>query len=230
MFSDSKTMVTLVKVLLNWPLDGINHGNPILFLSCCDLWRLVCSRLCERLLSSPIMTFLLLCKQGVWGIRLQLTQSWCYVSAFFCLQTKKIKRKMKGDSCTDENPHWFPPFSLEIGQIQHRALSLQNRRDLPPIWGEWNWPISCLNESKKLPGGVRLQRPPPPLEDCTFGACLRNRSALILRLLQHIRPHILEGFSSHNPWNMCIWGSCGREVLHFVTQSNNVVLNKQGFW
>ena len=23
---------------------------------------------------------------------------------------KKIKRRMKGDSCTDENPRWFPPF------------------------------------------------------------------------------------------------------------------------
>ena len=105
----------------------------------------------------------------------------------------------------------------EIGQIQPRDLPLQNGRDL----GTRLQPI-------KLPEGGRLQ--PPPQKACTFGACLRNRSALILRLLQHIRPHILEGFSSHNPWNMCIWGSCGREVLHFVTQSNNVVLNKQGFW
>ena len=38
MFLDSKTMVTLVKVLLNWLLDGINHGNPIPYLSCCDLY------------------------------------------------------------------------------------------------------------------------------------------------------------------------------------------------
>ena len=58
----------------------------------------------------------------------------------------------------------------------------------------------------------------------------RNTSAFILHLLQHIRPHTLEGFSSHNPWIMCIWGNCGKEVLHFVMQSNNVVLNKQGYW
>ena len=38
------------------------------------------------------------------------------------------------------------------------------------------------------------------------------------------------GFSSHNPQIMCTWGNCGKEVLHFVSQSNNVVLNKQGFW
>ena len=68
------------------------------------------------------------------------------------------------------------------------------------------------------------------IQKTSRGACLRNRSAFILRLLQHIRPHMLEGFSSHYPSIMCIWGSCGKEVLHFVTQSNNVVLNKQGFW
>lgn len=59
----------------------------------------------------------------------------------------------------------------EIGQIQPRDLPLQNGRDL----GTRLQPI-------KLPGVVRLQPPPPP-EACTFGACLRNRSALILCLL-----------------------------------------------
>ena len=140
---------------------------------------------------------------------------------------------MKGDSCTDENPCWFPPFygnwsdstqgsSLTDWEgLGDQVAANLRRMKLANILSEW---------IQKFPGRVRLQPPPPPLEACTFGACLRNRSALILHLLQHIRPHILEGFSSHNPWNMCIWGSCGREVLHFLTQSNNVVLNKQSFW
>ena len=109
-------------------------------------------------------------------------------------------------------------FPYKIGGTCRQ--SEENETGQYPVW---------MNPKNFL-GEYASSAPPPPPEACTFGACLRNRSALILRLLQHIRPHILEGFSSHNPWNMCIWGSCGREVLHFVTQSNNVVLNKQGFW
>lgn len=134
----------------------------------------------------------------------------------FVCRPKKWKGKWK-ETHTDENPHWFLPFYGNWSDsTQGSSLT------------EWEG-LGDKVATNKTSRGSTPPAPSPP-EACTFGACLRNRSALILRLLQHIRPHILEGFSSHNPWNMCIWGSCGREVLHFVTQSKIVVLNKQGFW
>ena len=143
---------------------------------------------------------------------------------------------MKGDSCTDENQHWFPPFYENWSDstqgsfltkwegLGDKVAANLRRMELANILSEWIQKSSRGNTPPEPPP------PHPPLEACNFGACLRNTSAFILYLLQHITPHILEGFSSHNPQIMCIWGNCGKEVLHFVTQSNNVVLNKQGFW
>ena len=51
------------------------------------------------------------------------------------------------------------------------------------IRGEWNWPISCLNDSETQ--GVEIQKnsrgsvPPDPLETYPFGARLENRSVFI---------------------------------------------------
>ena len=143
---------------------------------------------------------------------------------------------MKGGSCTDENPHWFPPFHRNWSDstqgsfltkwegLGNKVAANLRRMELANIRSEW------IQKSSRGSTPPDPNHPLPPLDTCTFGACLRNSSAFILRLLQHIRPHVLEGLSSHNPWLMCIWGNCGKEVLHFVTQSYNVVLNKQGFW
>ena len=122
------------------------------------------------------------------------------------------------------NPGLFPYKMGGTWRQRCRQSEENGTGQYPDILSEW------IQKSSR--GSTPPEPPPPhpPLQACNFGACLRNTSAFILHLLQHITPHILEGFSSHNPWIMCIWGNCGKEVLHFVTQSNNVVLNKQGFW
>ena len=55
------------------------------------------------------------------------------------------------------------------------------------IQGEWNWPISCLNDSETQERGLKTfpgkqAHPPPPPEDCAFGARFGNRSVFILDL------------------------------------------------
>ena len=46
------------------------------------------------------------------------------------------------------------------------------------IRGEWNWPVSCLNDSEtQETGGIP---PDPPLEAWSFGARLENRSVFNL--------------------------------------------------
>ena len=88
------------------------------------------------------------------------------------------------------------------------------------------WGQDCCQSEENGTGQYPVWMNPKNFQGCLF----KIKVSVILRLLQHIRPHILEGFSSHNLRIMCIWSNCGKEVLHFVMQSNNVLLNKQGFW
>ena len=100
------------------------------------------------------------------------------------------------------NPGLFP-YKMGGTWGQDCCQSEENGTGQYPVW-----------MNPKIFQGEYAPRPPPPhppLEACTFGACLRNTSAFILHLLQHITPHILEGFSSHNPRIMYIEAIMGRK-------------------
>ena len=81
---------------------------------------------------------------------------------------------------------------------------MENGMDKCFIRGEWNWPISCLNDSESKEKGlerVKIQNisrgSMPPDLPRSFGASLGNRSVFILdpRLLV-----VTQSWTRNEPW------------------------------
>ena len=119
------------------------------------------------------------------------------------------------------NPGLFP-YKMGGTWGQDCCQSEENGTGQYPVW-----------MNPKIFQGEYAPRPPPPPPP--------TRSLHLWRLFKKyisIYPTPIAAYHTSYTWglffpqpsNYVYWDNYGKEVLHFVTQSDNVVLNKQGFW
>ena len=142
---------------------------------------------------------------------------------------------MKGDSCTDENPHWFPPFYGNWSDstqgsfltkwegLRDKIAANLRRMELANILSEWIQKSSRESMPPDPP-------PPPPTRSLHLWRLFKKYISIYPTPIAAYHTSYTWGLFFPQPSNYVYWGNYGKEVLHFVTQSDNVVLNKQGFW